>query len=54
MTTDHLGTEEAPQVHPVVASAARELLNKFENERSGLLSTTMSFLGSTAILRCPR
>lgn len=41
MTTPHLG--ERP--HPVVASAARELLNKSENERSGVLSTAMSFLG---------
>jgi type IV secretion system protein VirD4 len=42
MTTRHLceaGT------HPVIASAARELLNKSENERSGVLSTAMSFLG---------
>ena len=31
--------------HPVVASAAREVLNKSENERSGVLSTAMSFLG---------
>ncbi|MGN6500556.1 MAG: conjugal transfer protein TraG, partial [Tsuneonella sp.] len=45
METNHLGTEEAPRVHPVVASAARELLNKSENERSGVLSTAMSFLG---------
>jgi len=45
MTTNHLGTKEAPQVHPVVASAARELLNKSDNERSGVLSTAMSFLG---------
>jgi type IV secretion system protein VirD4 len=45
MTTNHLGTAEAPQVHPIVASAARELLNKSENERSGVLSTAMSFLG---------
>ncbi|NMN02933.1 MULTISPECIES: conjugal transfer protein TraG [unclassified Novosphingobium] len=45
MTTNHLGSEEAPAVHPVVASAARELLNKSENERSGVLSTAMSFLG---------
>ena len=29
----------------MVASAARELLNKSENERSGVLSTAMSFLG---------
>jgi len=32
-------------VHPVVAQAAREVLNKSENERSGVLSTAMSFLG---------
>jgi type IV secretion system protein VirD4 len=42
MTTPHLG-RIGP--HPVVASAARELLNKSENERSGVLSTAMSFLG---------
>ncbi|MDZ5696727.1 conjugal transfer protein TraG [Chelativorans sp. M5D2P16] len=42
--TNHLGTDEAPQVHPVVAQVARELLNKAENERSGVLSTAMSFL----------
>jgi len=42
MTTPHLG-ETGP--HPVVASAARELLNKSDNERSGVLSTAMSFLG---------
>lgn len=41
MTTRHLG--ETP--HPVVASAAREVLNKSDNERSGVLSTAMSFLG---------
>ena len=45
MATNHLGTPDAPQVHPVVASAAREVLNKSENERSGVLSTAMSFLG---------
>lgn len=45
MSTNHLGTSDAPLVHPVVASAARELLNKSENERSGVLSTAMSFLG---------
>nr|WP_295741086.1 conjugal transfer protein TraG [uncultured Acidocella sp.] len=42
MTTRHLG-KAGP--HPVVASAARELLNKSDNERSGVLSTAMSFLG---------
>ena len=45
MTTNHIGTKDAPRVHPVIASAARELLNKSENERSGVLSTAMSFLG---------
>ena len=45
MSTNHLGDDKAPRVHPVVASAARELLNKSENERSGVLSTAMSFLG---------
>jgi type IV secretion system protein VirD4 len=45
MGTNHLGTPEHPKVHPVVASAAREVLNKSENERSGVLSTAMSFLG---------
>lgn len=41
MRTPHLGDRP----HPVVASAARELLNKSDNERSGVLSTAMSFLG---------
>jgi len=42
MNTPHLG---AAGVHPVIASSARELLNKSDNERSGVLSTAMSFLG---------
>lgn len=42
MAARHLG-EVGP--HPVVASTARELLNKSDNERSGVLSTAMSFLG---------
>lgn len=41
LRTPHLG--KTP--HPVVASAAREVLNKSDNERSGVLSTAMSFLG---------
>jgi type IV secretion system protein VirD4 len=41
-TTPHLGKDG---VHPVVAAAAQELLNKSDNERSGVLSTAMSFLG---------
>ena len=42
MTTPHLAERG---VHPVIASSARELLNKSDNERSGVLSTAMSFLG---------
>ncbi|BCH12904.1 conjugal transfer protein TraG (plasmid) [Mesorhizobium sp. 131-3-5] len=42
MKTAHLGDARP---HPVIASAARELLNKSDNERSGVLSTAMSFLG---------
>ncbi|WP_291078179.1 conjugal transfer protein TraG [Hyphomonas sp.] len=45
MSTNHLGDGESARCHPVVAQAARELLNKSENERSGVLSTAMSFLG---------
>jgi type IV secretion system protein VirD4 len=42
VTTPHMGDAGT---HPVVASTARELLNKSDNERSGVLSTAMSFLG---------
>ncbi|WP_438384168.1 conjugal transfer protein TraG [Asaia sp. BMEF1] len=42
MSTPHLGKAG---VHPVIASSAWELLNKSDNERSGVLSTAMSFLG---------
>ncbi|KND59165.1 Type IV secretion system protein VirD4 [Candidatus Burkholderia verschuerenii] len=45
MTTRHLGDGEDGRPHPVVASAAREVLNKSDNERSGVLPTAMSFLG---------
>src|SRR5262249_50090142 len=41
LSTPHLG---AGRPHPVVAAAARELLNKSEKERSGVLSTAASFL----------
>ena len=49
METNHLGSSsggnaDKAEAHPVVAQAARELLNKSENERSGVLSTAMSFL----------
>ena len=40
MSTRHKGRS----VHPVVAQTARSLLNKSENERSGVLSTALSFL----------
>ena len=33
LTTNHVGTDEIPKSHPVVASIARELLNKTDNER---------------------
>ena len=45
MTTPHLVNGNGGGPHPVVASAAREVLNKSDNERSGVLSTAMSFLG---------
>ena len=32
------------RTHPIVAESMRELLNKSENERSGVFSTAMSFL----------
>ncbi len=41
MATPHL----PGGVHPVIASSARELANKSENELSGVLSTAMGFLG---------
>jgi len=45
MTANHLGPPDAPVTHPAVASAARELLNKAENEKSSVVSTAISFLG---------
>ncbi len=46
MQTKHLADAGGKRItHPVVAEAARELLNKSENERSGVLSTALSFLG---------
>lgn len=44
MTTNHLGKQKEPKVHPEVASISREMLNKSENELSGVVSTAMSFL----------
>jgi type IV secretion system protein VirD4 len=49
MNTNHIkiehpdGTKEF-RPHPVVAESAREMLNKADNERSGVLSTSMAFL----------
>lgn len=40
MNSNHLGDRP----HPVVAASARDMMNKSENERSGVLSTAMSFL----------
>jgi type IV secretion system protein VirD4 len=45
LTTNHLGDRDVAIVHPVVALIARELLNKSDNERSGVVSTAMSLLG---------
>lgn len=46
LTAKHIARPNgAREVHPIVAQAARELLNKSENERSGVLSTALSFLG---------
>ncbi len=39
---DNMG--QSTKTHPVVASSARDMMNKSENERSGVLSTAMSFL----------
>jgi len=40
LNTKHKGSSP----HPVIAACARDMLNKAENERSGVLSTAMSFL----------
>lgn len=41
-----MNTNHTPDgVHPVVSGCAREMLNKSDNELSGVLSTAMSFLG---------
>lgn len=44
LTSNHLGPASSPKPHPIVAQAARDLLNKSENERSGVISTAMSCL----------
>jgi len=42
--TNHVGTEEAPKTHPVIAEFVQEVKNRTSNERSGVLSTALSFL----------
>ena len=44
MGTNHLGTHDGPRVHPRVARGCRKLLSKTGPERSGVVSTTLSFL----------
>ncbi|MEQ1930143.1 MAG: conjugal transfer protein TraG [Parvularculaceae bacterium] len=44
IATNHLGTKEAPRAHPLVAEAARNVLDMKENERSGVVSTAISYL----------
>jgi type IV secretion system protein VirD4 len=44
LTTNHLGTDDAPQVHPKIATYVCEVLNKVPNERSGVISTAVSLL----------
>ena len=44
MNTNHFGTETNPKVHPTIASYAREILDKKENERSGVISTALTCL----------
>lgn len=44
LATNHVGSEEQPRVHATVAQSAREVLNKAPNERSGVISTALSFL----------
>ncbi len=41
LTTSHLGDRP----HPLAAQAAREMLNKSDNERSGVFSTALTCLG---------
>ena len=44
LKTNHCGTAKAPHAHPAVIAAVRKVLNKSENERSGVLSTALSYL----------
>lgn len=42
--TNHVGTANAPRTHPVIAEFVQEVKNRTTNERSGVLSTALSFL----------
>lgn len=42
--TNHVGTETEPRTHPVIAEFVQEVKNRTTNERSGVLSTALSFL----------
>ena len=44
LTADHIDAGLPSRTHPVVAAAARDLLNKSEAERSGVVSTAIGFL----------
>ncbi len=53
----HLGAEAEPKVHPVVAATARELLNRSENERSGVRKAHdvfRSVVAQIVVLEAPR
>ncbi len=49
MSTNHLGTDGNPQVHPVVAQSARELLNKATMNARASCRPPCRFSGSIAI-----
>jgi type IV secretion system protein VirD4 len=38
------GVGQPTKIHPVIAQSAKEMLNKADNEKSGVISTMMSFL----------
>jgi type IV secretion system protein VirD4 len=44
LSTNHIGTDDAPCVHPTVATKARAVMNKALEERSGVISTAVRLL----------
>lgn len=38
---DHTGQQTA--IHPVISSGAKEMLNKSEDERSGIMSSALTY-----------